>query len=339
MEPAALDTLIEQSLVTAVNYVETGRPAKALELIGQLQKVQHDHLGVRAVARYVVSSAAASNWYVEHLMGRRWFGEPLGGKSVEVFSDQGMGDLILLGRYLKLLKDAWDCRVVVNCYAFHEEMRRLVARWPFIDMFVNKHHKCDFHTNMMSLPALAKGLGFVGYPAPFTELLAAGVPPSPPLGLVESRLRPEGFHVGLAWHSNKDNPLAAKKSIPYERFAILEDGVNEVFSLLPTADRANFIIQLPINDLEDTAGIIAGCDAVVSVDTAALHLAGAMGKVTLGLLPFDADCRWGDSGTTPWYPTVLLYRQQDDGDWDPVIRQVKGQLEMMQRHAVDERPH
>jgi hypothetical protein len=59
---------------------------------------------------------------------------------------------------------------------------------------------------------------------------------------------------------------------------------------------------------------------VISVDTAVAHLAGAMGKPLLLLLPFAADFRWQrERQDSPWYPTARLYRQPKFGDWDSVV--------------------
>ena len=79
-----------------------------------------------------------------------------------------------------------------------------------------------------------------------------------------------------------------------------------------------------MRDFADTAAAIALLDAVISVDTAVAHLAGAMGKPLLLLLPFGADFRWlRERDDSPWYPTARLFRQPAFGDWESVI-EVRG---------------
>jgi len=81
-------------------------------------------------------------------------------------------------------------------------------------------------------------------------------------------------------------------------------------------------------DFADAAALIASLDLVISVDTAAAHLAGALGKPVWTLLPFAADPRWLlDREDTPWYPTMRLFRQPAAGDWDSVLARVRGELE------------
>ena len=75
-----------------------------------------------------------------------------------------------------------------------------------------------------------------------------------------------------------------------------------------------------LRDFADTAAIISLLDVVVSVDTAVAHLAGALGKPVMILLPYAADFRWmRGRDDRPWYPTAKLLRQPAFGDWDSVI--------------------
>jgi ADP-heptose:LPS heptosyltransferase len=68
-------------------------------------------------------------------------------------------------------------------------------------------------------------------------------------------------------------------------------------------------------------------DLVITVDTAVAHLAGALGKPVWILLPFSADWRWlVDREDSPWYPTALLFRQKNRGDWHDVTARVVGKL-------------
>ena len=88
-----------------------------------------------------------------------------------------------------------------------------------------------------------------------------------------------------------------------------------------------------ILDFADTAAIIENLDLVVSVDTAVVHLAGALGKEVWTLLSFTPDWRWMlNRSNSPWYPTMRLFRQPSPCDWKSVLQEVRKAL--VQRSAV-----
>jgi ADP-heptose:LPS heptosyltransferase len=87
-------------------------------------------------------------------------------------------------------------------------------------------------------------------------------------------------------------------------------------------------------DFADTAAVLAMSDAVVCVDTSVAHVAGALGRPTFLLVPFQPDWRWllcrDDS---PWYPTMRLFRQTAIGDWAGVVGRVRDALTALSVHG------
>jgi hypothetical protein len=77
-----------------------------------------------------------------------------------------------------------------------------------------------------------------------------------------------------------------------------------------------------VTDFLDTAAIIATLDAVVSVDTSVVHLAGLMNKPVLLLDRYDGCWRWlHGRSDSPWYPNLRIFRQDNPGDWSaPMVR-------------------
>jgi ADP-heptose:LPS heptosyltransferase len=76
------------------------------------------------------------------------------------------------------------------------------------------------------------------------------------------------------------------------------------------------------NDLDGLAALIGACDIVVTVSNTTAHLAAALGKPVIVMLPNNDALFWywhRDSHTTPWYPTVRLFRRSDTGRWEDVI--------------------
>jgi ADP-heptose:LPS heptosyltransferase len=94
-----------------------------------------------------------------------------------------------------------------------------------------------------------------------------------------------------------------------------------LFSLQPGADLTDTpIMDLSSPSIETLAARMAALDVVLTVDTMAAHLAGALGLRVWTLLHSDPDWRWGNTHRCAWYPTMRLFRQSIAGDWSaPVL--------------------
>jgi ADP-heptose:LPS heptosyltransferase len=138
--------------------------------------------------------------------------------------------------------------------------------------------------------------------------------------------------IGLVWAGSPDNRMDRRRSIAAATFAPLLDAVAADFVSLqvgPQAAEAGGLAGLvwaaedKVRDFADTAAVIGQLDLVIGVDTAVLHLTGALAKPAWILLPFAPDYRWLLSqADTPWYPTARLFRQPHPGDWPGVIAAV-----------------
>jgi len=239
-----------------------------------------------------------------------WRGEPLQGRSVLVWVEQGFGDQIMLVRFVQVLKERGAGKVTLAC---RPQNAAVLATAPGVDealaipinaqVAVDRH---DLWTRYFSLPL---HLG----------ITLENLPNAPYLSAPPDRVgRWAGYRgVGFAWRSSPTGLNAAQKSIPDAlAHRILDLGA---ISLHPEDTGAG--------DFADTAAIINGLDVVVTVDTAVAHLAGALGKPTFILLTEPADWRWMTvREDSPWYPTARLIRQQRPGDWGSVIDRVVAEL-------------
>ena len=76
-------------------------------------------------------------------------------------------------------------------------------------------------------------------------------------------------------------------------------------------------IEDAFGDITSVADAITRCDAVITIDNYLIHLAGALGVRTLGLLPFYPSYRWAlDIDVSPIYESVSLARQAAYNEWD-----------------------
>jgi hypothetical protein len=148
-----------------------------------------------------------------------------------------------------------------------------------------------------------------------------------------------GIKIGVTWRGGTAKTRGGLRSISAHELApVLQmPGITFVNLQRDAADAAadlapefNFRVlsfpDLP-SDLDDLAALLQALDAVISVDNTVAHLAGALGRKTWILLPHSADWRWlrGES-TSPWYPSVTLWRQSAPGDWVGVIERLRTAL-------------
>jgi len=274
--------------------------------------------------------------------GARWNGGRVDGQSLLLHSEQGCGDTLQFLRYVPLaLARAGALRLALECQT---ELTRLVAGTfgPDVEVIAEKDFgrtisvECDHHLSLLSLP-LVLGKFSPWHPATpylcadrnlraaWRERLNCG-----------SRLR-----VGLAWAGNPGHVHDSRRSLHSESLLpIMRVPGVDFYNLqvdphgepiqLKSAGLIDFTRQL--SDFAETAALVATLDLVISVDTAVVHLAGALGCPVWTLLPFAPDWRWGLNGQdTPWYPTMRLFRQSAAGDWDSSIQRVAEELRRIKR--------
>lgn len=260
--------------------------------------------------------------YANYAFGMpRWHGEPLAGREILVHAEQGHGDTIQFSRFVQRYAGQ-GAQVDVFC---HAPLVSLLARVPGVRRAMAnlaERPRHDFHAPVIDLAAQClpapDAVHWTGpYLAPLPERVAEFAP------VLERAPRPR---IGIAWKGSPRHANDRNRSLQPDDAAALMSGaatfVNLQVEAQPLAASARHIdLGARIRDWDDTAAILHFLDAIVTVDTALAHLAGAMGKPVTTLLPFSPDWRWGVSGErTRWYPTMRLLRQEVAGNWGSVIR-------------------
>ena len=254
----------------------------------------------------------------------QWQGEPLGGRSLLVHTEQGLGDVIQFARYLPgLLGSAIGGSVrfeaparLIRLLSSNQALPPMVAAEAAVP-------PADTVAPLMSLPARTR-LAPADPPYLFAEpdRVAAWA----------RRIGGDGFRVGINWQGFRGRLEDRGRSFPLALFRGLAeiDGVRLISLQKGDGEEqvaaAGFALRTldglddGPNGFLDTAAVMATLDLVVTSDTAVAHLAGALGRPVWVALRLVPDWRWLlDRSDSPWYPTMRLFRQTRDGDWGSVF--------------------
>ncbi|MBS1208509.1 MAG: glycosyltransferase 9 family protein [Proteobacteria bacterium] len=257
--------------------------------------------------------------------GPLWQGESLEGKRLLVHAEQGFGDVLMYARFVRELARQ-GVRVQ---FAVHAALKPLLACLPGVEVVTGRERFAayDYQCPVMSLPhALRVTLASLPARVPYLEVpLPYRVKWQARLGAA-SRQR-----IGLVF-SGSDNGPYAMRAIPLAQLQALGELPAQFFVLqkdVGIEDRASWRNMPWLNDLgaelgdfADTAAAIEQLDLVISVDSAVLHLAGALGKPVWALLAYTPDWRWqGGDRDSPWYPSARLFRQAARNDWAGLVRE------------------
>lgn len=268
-----------------------------------------------------------------------WSGEPLSGKTILIWGEQGVGDEILFGGMVPDMIAAAG-QVVLECDG------RLLAlyRRSFPDA------ACVARNDPPDPKTLADGVAFqvpIGSLGQWLRPTEGAFPRRPAFLTADRALRDrlseryrEGTAdrlIGVSWASvgpDKSMPIEALAplfAIPGLRFVDLQYGDwRDARAAFERATGKRLIHDDtidPLGDLDPFAAQVATMDLVVSISSTAVHMAGALGVPAWVMLPTMPMWRWGwDRDDSPWYPSVRLFRQRQSGDWTDVVARIKPKL-------------
>ncbi|MDQ7979303.1 glycosyltransferase family 9 protein [Paraburkholderia sp. SARCC-3016] len=297
----------------------------------------------------------------------RWRGEALNGKTLVVHSEQGNGDDIQMVRFLPWL-----------AARIRDEGGRLVlaCRRPLQPLFARIVERCiaiedglprDAHyaLPMMSVP-FAIGLqpervDGAAYLQADEDLCTVwrqfvrveGQAHAQSQAPSRSQRKPSGhpvLHAGLVWSGSPTHRRDMQRSIPLEALLPLRALRHVVFHPLTPGKEAETetLAQLGFHvcnltaryrqGFDDVAAHVAALDVLVTIDSAPLHLAGALGRPVLAMLDHVSHWCWGVAESQRWYRSVELFRQPSAGEWAPVVERVAQRLAEGLNEGFGERP-
>ncbi len=263
-----------------------------------------------------------------------WRGEPVAGRTLLLYGEQGLGDVIQFARYATPLAES-GARVIL---AVPRPLARLLATIPGVAGIADRtplpDH--DWHFPLLSLP---HRLGTTVESVPAACPYVAADPAAKAAWRKRLDALP-GRKVGLVW-SGDPRPhdvacalvdrrrsltlaqLAPLAAVPGITLVSLQKGApaGQARTPPPGMDLIDWMDE--IDDFADTAALADALDLVITVDTSVAHLAGALAKPVWILSRFDGCWRWLlERADSPWYPTARLFRQPAPGDWSPAIAEL-----------------
>ncbi len=265
----------------------------------------------------------------------QWDGSDPAGKTILAHAEGGHGDALNFVRFVPLVAQR-GAKMILEC---HRGLAPLFEGMDGVDRVIARGQPLpafDWQIPLQSLPRIfgitpqniPNQVPYVSAPADRAQRWADRL-------AAETKLR-----VGLVWSGTKYSDtdyrtrtidvFAPLAEVPGVKFFSLQKGKDSAQAPPPGMDWADFTSEL--NDFADTAALVQNLDLVISVDTSPAHLAGAMGKPVWVLIMFKSEFRWLlDRTDTPWYPTMRLFRQPTETDWQTPIREMAAALRGFKR--------
>ena len=266
-----------------------------------------------------------------------WQGESLQNKTIILQTEQGFGDTIMFIRYAPYFREL-GAKIIVRTRLELVALFRSIQEVDEIICEEDPLPEHDFYLPLLSCPQRFKTV-LQTIPRKFPYL------GSPKNGLSFER---KSLHVGITWSGSPTNRGHKDRYVGLKILSQLFD-IDHIswYSLQIGADSHEIqsfnlhdtIIDKTelLTDFAQTAAFIEALDLVISVDTSVAHLSGALNKKTFVLLSKPAEWRWMQEGeTTPWYESLLLFRQEIRGDWQKPILQIKEKLRELTKAYISD---
>lgn len=262
-----------------------------------------------------------------------WQGENLNGKTICIYIEQGVGDCIQFIRFLSLLKQRYEVKIYLVCAVPLARLFQCVSAIDVIFCELKTIQPYDYYLLICSLPLRLQIYHQAQLmPEPYLQ-----IHPAINFEWKQKISNTDKIKIGICWSGNPAFQNNKRRSCQLSDFLYLRQYPEvELFSLqkniTPKEEELLTIAGITnlgpsFNDFADTGAVINNMDLIISVDTALVHLAGALGATTWTLLSYYNEWRYPSwLKTTPWYDSVTCIRQSQPGDWRSVFKQVNEKL-------------
>jgi tetratricopeptide (TPR) repeat protein len=335
-----LDELISvcDQLLAAKPQLHEARLNRAL---AQLKRGRYE----AAWPDYEARKQVRSNYIPRPYTYPEWGGEPLTGKRMLIYAEQGLGDEIMFASCLPdVLRKAESC--VIECSArlaplfqrsFPSAQVHAGSQADNDTAWLRQYEPIDVQAAIGSLPQFLRH-----HVADFPQhrgYLRADASRAAYWRAALDALGP-GIKIGISWRGGMPSTRRDLRSMKLVEWLPLLQCPDSHFVSLQYGDvareiesfKAEHLLSLhhweqAHRDYDETAGLIDALDLVISVQTAVVHLGGALGKQTWVMVPAVPEWRYLQQGSSmPWYPSVRLFRQEREGEWQPVVEALAEEL-------------
>ena len=234
----------------------------------------------------------------------RWAGQDLSGKTLLVATEQSVGEILLFLRFVKQL--ALDgAKIIIMTQG---ELRQILEGQKWISKVVSYDDEipdCDFYSFLLSIPKVLEWQPKMDTQThPYLDIGKENFP--------ETMTNKK--NIGYLLHPDINSSLAKQSMIP-----------EEYINSLVVDECLNFINLFEIKDIDVLAGVIQNLDLIICIESDLAYLAGSLNIPTYLILPPVPKHFWDLSykDSTPWYPSLTLFRQQTTDDWDEIFNSIK----------------
>lgn len=278
-----------------------------------------------------------------------WDGSRLNGRTLFVHAEQGLGDEIMFASCIPdLLRQ--EGKIILDC---HPKLEPIFSRsFPEVTVhggeqtddigWITEYEPIDVQLPIGSLPKFFRSShsdfpDHSGYLSNNPKHVDAWKQRLDSLGTCTK--------IGISWQGGTDKTKKSRRVVDLKKWLpILQQPGFDFISLQYTdcqdeleTFRQDHGIEIRhwqevIDDYEQTASLVEALDLVISVQTAIVHLAGALGQTVWVMVPAIPEWRYGHRGNSmPWYPSARLFRQHKSREWDDVVKEIRENLLLIRK--------
>ncbi|WP_156441141.1 tetratricopeptide repeat protein [Burkholderia sp. ABCPW 14] len=270
-----------------------------------------------------------------------WRNQPLDGKALLVWGEQGYGDVLQFARFIPMLSERIRQQGGKLIYCAFPPLLSLLERSlsgsvdAVLPSTLVALPTCDYHLPLASLPMLLN-IELRDLPCAVSYLKAD------PVKVAAWRAKlstSNNLKFGLVWSGSRTHQRNRMRAVAPEaygrafadvegvEFFNLQIDAPEALAVLKSSDLRVTDYSAEFRSFDDTAAFLKNLDLVITVCTSIAHLAGGLGMPTWLLLDVNPHWVWmTNREDSPWYPSIRLYRQPTFGGWEPVLQRAARDL-------------